>query len=56
MTNEPNQTTTLKKVIVTSGTKVAIGDTLSEKKGNLEYTGIPQFAPEHFMKISTKPL
>ena len=31
-----------------------IGDTLSEKKGNLEYTGIPQFAPEHFMKISTK--
>lgn len=31
-----------------------IGDTLSEKKGNLEYTGIPQFAPEHFMKVSTK--
>ena len=31
-----------------------IGDTLSEKKGNLKYTGIPQFAPEHFMKISTK--
>ena len=31
-----------------------IGDTLSEKKGNLKYTGIPQFAPEHFMKVSTK--
>ena len=31
-----------------------IGDTLSEKKANLEYTGIPQFAPEHFMKVSTK--
>ncbi len=31
-----------------------IGDTLSEKKGNLEYTGIPQFAPEHFARVSTK--
>ena len=30
-----------------------IGDTLSEKKSNLEYTGIPQFAPEHFAKVST---
>ena len=35
MTNEPNQTTTLKKVIVASGTKVAIGDTLSEAITNL---------------------
>ncbi|MEG0857930.1 MAG: peptide chain release factor 3, partial [Terrisporobacter sp.] len=31
-----------------------IGDTLSEKQSNLEYTGIPQFAPEHFMRVSTK--
>jgi peptide chain release factor 3 len=31
-----------------------IGDTLSEKQSNLQYTGIPQFAPEHFMKVSTK--
>ena len=35
MTNEPNQTTTLKKVIVASGTKVAIGNTLSEAITNL---------------------
>ncbi len=35
MTNEPNQPTTLKKVIVASGTKVAIGDTLSEALSNL---------------------
>ena len=35
MTNEPNQPTTLKKVIVASGTKVAIGDTLSEAITNL---------------------
>ena len=31
-----------------------IGDTLSAKQSNLQYTGIPQFAPEHFMKVSTK--
>lgn len=31
-----------------------IGDTLSEKKSNLQYTGIPQFAPEHFVRVSTK--
>ncbi|CEO08495.1 peptide chain release factor 3 [Paraclostridium sordellii] len=31
-----------------------IGDTLSEKQSNLQYTNIPQFAPEHFMKVSTK--
>ena len=31
-----------------------IGDTLSEKQGKLEYTGIPQFAPEHFARVSTK--
>ena len=31
-----------------------IGDTLSEKQSNLQYTGIPQFAPEHFARISTK--
>ena len=35
MANEPNQPTTLKKVIVASGTKVAIGDTLSEAIENL---------------------
>ena len=35
MANEPNQPTTLKKVIVASGTKVAIGDTLSEALTNL---------------------
>lgn len=35
MTNEPNQPTTLKKVIVASGTKVAIGDTLDEAIANL---------------------
>lgn len=35
MANEPNQPTTLKKVIVASGTKVAIGDTLSEALANL---------------------
>lgn len=35
MTNEPNQPTTLKKVIVASGTKVAIGDTLNEAITNL---------------------
>ena len=35
MANEPNQPTTLKKVIVASGTKVAIGDTLSEALSNL---------------------
>lgn len=31
-----------------------IGDTLSEKQSKLEYTGIPQFAPEHFARVSTK--
>lgn len=35
MTNEPNTPTTLKKVIVASGTKVAIGNTLQEAIGNL---------------------
>ena len=35
MANEPNQPTTLRKVIVASGTKVAIGDTLSEALSNL---------------------
>ena len=35
MTNEPNTPTTLKKVIVASGTKVAIGDTLQEALTNL---------------------
>ena len=35
MANEPNQPTTLKKVIVASGTKVAIGDELSEAISNL---------------------
>ncbi len=31
-----------------------IGDTLSEKQSNLKYTGIPQFAPEYFARVSTK--
>lgn len=31
-----------------------IGDTLSENQSKLEYTGIPQFAPEHFARVSTK--
>ena len=35
MANEPNTTTTLEKVIVASGTKVAIGDTLDEAITNL---------------------
>ena len=35
MTNEPNTPTTLEKVIVASGTKVAIGDTLSKAITNL---------------------
>ena len=35
MANELNQPTTLKKVIVASGTKVAIGDTLDEALSNL---------------------
>ena len=35
MTNEPNTLTTLEKVIVASGTKVAIGDTLQEAIANL---------------------
>lgn len=35
MTNEPNTPTTLEKVIVASGTKVAIGDTLQEAINNL---------------------
>ena len=35
MTNEPNTPTTLKKVIVASGTKVAIGDNLKEAITNL---------------------
>lgn len=35
MTNEPTQQTVLKKVIVASGTKVAIGDTLKEAITNL---------------------
>lgn len=30
-----------------------IGDTLSSKSSDLEFEGIPQFAPEHFTKIST---
>jgi len=30
-----------------------IGDTLSQSVSNLEYTGIPQFAPEHFARVST---
>ena len=35
MTNEPNAPTTLKKVIVASGTKVAIGDTIEKAISNL---------------------
>ena len=35
MTNEPNTPTTLKKVIVASGTKVAIGDAIEEAISNL---------------------
>ena len=35
MTNEPDAATTLEKVIVASGTKVAIGDTLKEAITNL---------------------
>ena len=35
MTNEPSTSTTLEKVIVASGSKVAIGDTLSEAITNL---------------------
>ena len=35
MTNEPNTSTTLKKIIVASGSKVAIGDTLNEAINNL---------------------
>ena len=35
MTNEPNTSTTLEKIIVASGTKVAIGDTLKEAISNL---------------------
>ena len=35
MANEPNTPTTLKKVIVASGTKVAIGDTLTKAISNL---------------------
>ena len=35
MTNEPDTTTTLEKIIVASGTKVAIGDTLKEAITNL---------------------
>ena len=35
MANEPNQPTTLKKVIVASGTKVAIGDTFDKALANL---------------------
>ena len=35
MTNEPNTPTTLEKIIVASGTKVAIGDTLQEALTNL---------------------
>ena len=35
MTNEPNTPTTLKKIIVASGTKVAIGDTLDDAINNL---------------------
>ncbi|WFD08858.1 peptide chain release factor 3 [Tepidibacter hydrothermalis] len=30
-----------------------IGDTLSQKQAKLQYKGIPQFAPEHFSRIST---
>ena len=35
MTNEPNTSTTLEKIIVASGSKVAIGDTLKEAINNL---------------------
>ena len=35
MTNEPNAPTYLKKIIVASGTKVAIGDNLDEAMTNL---------------------
>ena len=35
MTNEPNTPTTLEKIILASGTKVAIGDTLQEALANL---------------------
>ncbi len=31
-----------------------IGDTLCQDQSQLRYKGIPQFAPEHFAKISTK--
>ncbi len=31
-----------------------IGDTLCEDQSKLQYAGIPQFAPEHFSKITTK--
>jgi len=31
-----------------------IGDTLSEKDASLAYQGIPQFAPEHFAKVTIK--
>lgn len=31
-----------------------IGDTLSEKKTDLKYHGIPQFAPEHFARVYMK--
>ncbi len=31
-----------------------IGDTLCEDQSKLQYEGIPQFAPEHFAKITTK--
>lgn len=31
-----------------------IGDTLSQSQSDLKYDGIPQFAPEHFAKITTK--
>ena len=30
-----------------------IGDTLCEDNSNIQYSGIPQFAPEHFARIST---
>ncbi|WP_105616282.1 peptide chain release factor 3 [Vallitalea okinawensis] len=30
-----------------------IGDTLCQDQSKLEYAGIPQFAPEHFAKVST---
>ncbi|WP_432665264.1 peptide chain release factor 3 [Wukongibacter baidiensis] len=31
-----------------------IGDTLCQDQSKLQYEGIPQFAPEHFAKITTK--